>query len=83
MLKNYNLLQSSAIVFFPLIRLTTNKPMALFNMECTKGKQSLQKTNILKIILGINEEYIEHIDILFRSRLQISLLMKSDFKRIN
>lgn len=83
MLKNYNLLQSSAVFFFPLIRLTTNKLMALFNMEWTKGKQSLQKPNVLKIILDLNEEYIDHTDILFRSRLQISLLMKSDFKRIN
>ena len=37
--------------------------MALFNMEGTKGKKSLWKTNILKIILGKIKDYIEYTDI--------------------
>ena len=37
--------------------------MALFNIEGTKGKESLQKTNILKIILCKNKDYIEYTDI--------------------
>ena len=40
-----------------------SKLMALFNMEGAKGKESLWKTNILKIILGKNIDYIEYIDI--------------------
>ena len=48
----------------------TNKLMALFNVEDTKGKESLQDTNILKIILGKNKDYIEYTDI-------------PEFKRIN
>ena len=41
----------------------TNKLMALFNMEGTKGKESLRKTNILKIILGKNKDYTEYTEI--------------------
>ena len=41
----------------------TNKLMALFNMEGTTGKESLRKTNILKIIQGKNKDYIEYTDI--------------------
>ena len=35
--------------FFPLIRLMTDKLMALF--KGTKGEQSLRKRNLLKIIV--------------------------------
>ena len=62
MLKIYNFVVIICS-FFPLIRLMTNKLMALFNMEGTKGKESLRKTNILKIILGKNKDYIEYTDI--------------------
>ena len=55
----FTILLSSVLIAFPLIRLMTNKLMALFNTEGTKGKQSLRKTNILKIILGKNKDYIE------------------------
>ena len=41
----------------------TTKLMALFNMEGTKGKESLRQTNILKIILGKNKDHIEYTDI--------------------
>ena len=37
--------------------------MAFFNMEGTKGKESLRKTNLLKMILGKNKDYIKHTDI--------------------
>ena len=59
MLKIYNFVVILCNRFFPLIRLMTNKLMALFKMEGTKGKKSLQKTNILKIMLGKNKGYIE------------------------
>ena len=41
----------------------TNKLMTLFKMEGAKGKESLRKTNILKIIVGKNKDYIEYTDI--------------------
>ena len=63
MLKIYNFVVILCSSFFSLIRLMTNKLMALFNMEGTKGKQSFRKTNILKIILGKNKDYIEYTDI--------------------
>ena len=62
MLKIYNFVVIICS-FFPLIRLMTNKLMALFNMEGTKGKESLRKTNTLKKILGTNKDYIECTDI--------------------
>ena len=52
-------------------------------MKGTKGKQSLRKTNILKIILGKNKDYIEYTDIPLRDLLGISLLMINEFKQIN
>ena len=83
MLKIYNFLVTLCSSFFPLIRLMTNKLMALFNMKGTKGKQSLRKTNILKIIVGKNKDYIEYTDIPLRDLLGISLLMINEFKQIN
>ena len=62
MLKIYNFV-IIICCFFPSIRLMTNKLMALFNMEGNKGKESLQKTNTLKIMLGKNKGYIEYTDI--------------------
>ena len=62
MLKIYNFVEIICS-FFPLIRLMTSKLMALFNMEGTKGKESLWKTNIFQIILGKNKDYIEYTDI--------------------
>ena len=61
----------------------TNKLTALFNMEGTKGKQSLRKTNILKMILGKNKDYVEYTDVPLRDLLRISPLMINEFKQIN
>ena len=63
MLKIYNFLVTLCSSFFPLIRLMTNKLVALLNIECTKGKESLRKTNILKITLGKNKDSIEYTNI--------------------
>ena len=57
MLKIYNFVVIICSLF-PLVRLMTNKLMALFNMEGTMGKKSLRETNIWKIILSKNKDYI-------------------------